>query len=60
MRPRGVTRLGGVELPGEAGTTGTDLIEELVVLKRLGTCDFLDCGLNRLFNHRGGFGQSLG
>lgn len=35
-------------------------MEELVVLERLGSRDFLDCGVNRLLDHGGGSGQSFG
>lgn len=47
---------GGVDLPGEGGAAGSDLVEEIVVLEGLRTCYFLDGGGDGLFDHGGGFG----
>lgn len=57
----GVTgRLGGIEVPGEAGPSRADLIEELIVLKWSGPGDLLHGRLHRLLNHRRSPREGLG
>ena len=50
--------LGVVELPGEGGAGGADLVEELVVLERPGAGDFLDGGLDGLLDDGAGLARA--
>lgn len=51
---------GGVELPGEGGAGGADLVDEVVVLEGLGAGDLLDRRLHGLLDDRAGLGEGLG